>query len=257
MPAARYPRRQLMPAAWPCGTLATEWRTPGTRLFPTDKSITLMGGGAVQEGDETPRKEKRSEPQILASIGQRNMPARFARYVATAASTATSTRASSACPAFAGRPCSAPPDVIYDDKLEIKVGGVAFELNHARGETDDHTWTWMPHRKVIVAGDFVIWAAPNSGNPQKVQRYTKDWAEAFRAWPAKEADALIRGTVGDLRRRSRRHPARRRRGVAGYDPRPGDGDDERGQDARRRFVNAVKFPADLFAQRSLPAADRR
>jgi alkyl sulfatase BDS1-like metallo-beta-lactamase superfamily hydrolase len=61
------------------------------------------------------------------------------------------------------------------------------------GETDDHTWTWIADRKVIVSGDFVIWAAPNCGNPQKVQRYCKPWADAFRAMAAKGATALIPG----------------------------------------------------------------
>ena len=39
----------------------------------------------------------------------------------------------------------------------------------------------------------MIWAAPNCGNPQKVQRYCKPWADAFRAMAAKGATSLVPG----------------------------------------------------------------
>jgi hypothetical protein len=45
------------------------------------------------------------------------------------------------------------------------------ELNHCRGETDDATWTWIAERGLLATGDLFIWAVPNSGNPQKVQRW--------------------------------------------------------------------------------------
>jgi glyoxylase-like metal-dependent hydrolase (beta-lactamase superfamily II) len=41
------------------------------------------------------------------------------------------------------------PDVTYRDAIDVEVGGVAFECHHARGETDDHTWVWVPERKVL------------------------------------------------------------------------------------------------------------
>jgi alkyl sulfatase BDS1-like metallo-beta-lactamase superfamily hydrolase len=31
-----------------------------------------------------------------------------------------------------------------------------------------------------MTGDLFIWACPNAGNPQKVQRYAKDWAQGLR-----------------------------------------------------------------------------
>ena len=40
------------------------------------------------------------------------------------------------------------PDETYRDRLDLEVGGVRFELHHARGETDDHTWVWAPERRV-------------------------------------------------------------------------------------------------------------
>ncbi len=60
------------------------------------------------------------------------------------------------------------PDVTFSDRMRLQVGELDFELRHARGETDDHLWAWMPDRKIICAGDFFIWNFPNAGNPQKV-----------------------------------------------------------------------------------------
>ncbi len=64
--------------------------------------------------------------------------------------------------------------------LSLTVGGRRFELHHALGETDDHTWVWVPDSGVVCAGDLFIWASPNCGNPQKAQRYPREWAAALR-----------------------------------------------------------------------------
>ena len=71
-------------------------------------------------------------------------------------------------------------DVEYEGRLTFTRGDLTFELHHARGETDDATWTWIPERKIVAPGDLFIWAAPNAGNPQKVQRYCGEWAVALR-----------------------------------------------------------------------------
>ena len=83
------------------------------------------------------------------------------------------------------------PDVVYRDTMKLDVGGLAIELNHGKGETDDHTWAWVPKHKAICAGDFFIWNFPNAGNPQKVQRFPREWAIAIRAMAAKEAELFL------------------------------------------------------------------
>jgi glyoxylase-like metal-dependent hydrolase (beta-lactamase superfamily II) len=70
-----------------------------------------------------------------------------------------------------------PPTRTYADDLTIEVGDLTFEIHHGRGETDDHSWIYCPEKDVLCPGDFVISAAPNPGNPQKVQRYAREWAE--------------------------------------------------------------------------------
>ena len=86
----------------------------------------------------------------------------------------------------------APTDT-YADKLSLSVGGTRFELYHARGETDDHTWVWLPDAKTLCTGDLFIWAAPNAGNPQKVQRYASEWAVALRTMAALNPELLLPG----------------------------------------------------------------
>ncbi len=85
------------------------------------------------------------------------------------------------------------PDETYRDRLDLEVGGRRFELHHDRGETDDHTWVWMPEERVVLTGDLFIWASPNCGNPQKVQRYPKDWARALREMASLGAEVLLPG----------------------------------------------------------------
>jgi alkyl sulfatase BDS1-like metallo-beta-lactamase superfamily hydrolase len=77
-------------------------------------------------------------------------------------------------------PATLRPDQSFVDQLTIKAGDTNVEFHHARGETDDHLWGWIPEKKWIFTGDFVIWNYPNAGNPQKVQRYALEWAQALR-----------------------------------------------------------------------------
>ncbi len=86
---------------------------------------------------------------------------------------------------------SARPNVTYGDRLALSVGGLEFDLRHAKGETDDHTWAWIPRHKAICAGDFFIWNFPNAGNPQKVQRYPVEWAAAMRSMAGTDAELFL------------------------------------------------------------------
>ena len=47
-------------------------------------------------------------------------------------------------------PGSSPkPDLTYEESLDLNIGGLKIELKHANGETDDHTWAWIPEHKAI------------------------------------------------------------------------------------------------------------
>jgi alkyl sulfatase BDS1-like metallo-beta-lactamase superfamily hydrolase len=85
------------------------------------------------------------------------------------------------------------PDRTYSGELRLEVGGTEFGLRHEKGETDDHTVTWLADKKVLCCGDLFIWASPNAGNPQKVQRYPREWADALRRMTALGAEYLLPG----------------------------------------------------------------
>jgi alkyl sulfatase BDS1-like metallo-beta-lactamase superfamily hydrolase len=85
------------------------------------------------------------------------------------------------------------PDETYELEHDFSVGDVAFRLRHEKGETDDATVTWVPEKGVLCSGDLFIWNSPNAGNPQKVQRYPLEWAQALRRMDALEAQYLLPG----------------------------------------------------------------
>jgi alkyl sulfatase BDS1-like metallo-beta-lactamase superfamily hydrolase len=86
-----------------------------------------------------------------------------------------------------------PPTLAYSERLDVRVGEHELRLVHARGETDDHTWVFLPGSRVLCTGDLFIWAAPNAGNPQKVQRFAIEWATALRQMAALEPEILLPG----------------------------------------------------------------
>jgi alkyl sulfatase BDS1-like metallo-beta-lactamase superfamily hydrolase len=85
------------------------------------------------------------------------------------------------------------PDVSFDDRLTLRQGRLTIELNHCRGETEDATWAWIPERRLLFPGDMFIWAVPNAGNPQKVQRWAGDWAAGLRKMASLGAELMIPG----------------------------------------------------------------
>ena len=126
-------------------------------------------------------------------VAHDGVPHRFDRYVASAGYNATINRRQFQLPDFEWPTEYRYPDETYRDHLDLEVGGARLELHHARGETDDHTWVWWPDRRTLFCGDLFCWVTPNCGNPQKVQRYPKEWAEALRTMVALGPELLLPG----------------------------------------------------------------
>ncbi len=146
-----------------------------------------------------------ADPRVIA---HKAMPARFARYLKTRGyNAAINARQFGGTAELAelkpenfksfGFP-DIQPNTLYDERMDIRVGGVTFEIHHCRGETDDHTWIFCPDRGVLCPGDLFIWAVPNAGNPQKVQRYPWDWAKGLRAMAAKRPESICPGHGGPV-----------------------------------------------------------
>lgn len=130
------------------------------------------------------------QPTVIAHEA---LPDRFDRYIRTAGYNAIINRRQFLVPNLEWPVEYRYPDRTYRDRLDISVGGLDLELHHARGETDDHTWTWVPSSRTLCCGDLFIWASPNAGNPQKVQRYPSEWAAALREMVALEPERLLPG----------------------------------------------------------------
>jgi alkyl sulfatase BDS1-like metallo-beta-lactamase superfamily hydrolase len=126
-------------------------------------------------------------------IAHEALPARFDRYIATAGYNAVINQRQFQVPGLTWPTEYRYPDHTYQHDHQIVVGGTTFELHHAKGETDDHTSTWLPERKILCCGDLFIWASPNAGNPQKVQRYPREWAAALRQMITLEPEMLLPG----------------------------------------------------------------
>jgi alkyl sulfatase BDS1-like metallo-beta-lactamase superfamily hydrolase len=133
------------------------------------------------------------DPAAIHVVAHEKVPARFDRYKATAGYNGVINARQFKLPSFRWPTDYRYPDETYADRHTLTVGGETFELRHAEGETDDHTWVWVPGRKVLCTGDMFIWASPNCGNPQKVQRYPRQWAVALREMAGLGAELMLPG----------------------------------------------------------------
>lgn len=150
------------------------------------------------EGQHTPR-----------IIAHKDMPKRFERYRLTAGHNIALNARQFGGAAQQGennptayssfkQPPELPPNQLYETRLDIKVGGLRFEIHHCMGETDDHSWIFCPDNGVLCPGDLFIWGVPNAGNPQKVQRFALPWALGLREMAALKPVSLGPGHGGPV-----------------------------------------------------------
>jgi glyoxylase-like metal-dependent hydrolase (beta-lactamase superfamily II) len=134
--------------------------------------------------------EAGERPQIIA---QENCAARFHRYHLTHGWNARINQRQFALPRPAFPNQFDWPTLTFRDSLTQRLGELELHYHAAKGETDDACWLWIPERSYLFCGDLMIWQAPNCGNPQKVQRYPVEWAEALNQLAALDAEWLFPG----------------------------------------------------------------
>ena len=156
---------------------------PATTAIYTHGHVDHVFGTAVFEEEQHP----------MRVVAHEAVDPRFDRYIKTAGYNAVINQRQFRIPGLQWPVDYRRPDVTYRDRLDLDVGGTKIELHHARGETDDHTWAWIPARRTVCTGDLVIWCTPNAGNPQKVQRYAEEWAVALREMAALDPELLLPG----------------------------------------------------------------
>ena len=126
-------------------------------------------------------------------IAHERCPERFARYRLTQGWNAAVNQRQFGFPRAVFPTEFREPDETLREARALEIGGVRIELHPARGETDDHLYAWLPSERTLATGDLFIWASPNCGNPQKVQRYPREWAAALRQMDALGAELLLPG----------------------------------------------------------------
>ena len=92
-----------------------------------------------------------------------------------------------------------PPTLAYQDRIALNLDDLTLHCRHGLGETDDHTWVWIPERRTIVGGDFIVSSLPNPGTPFRVQRYVLEWAETLEEMAGLEPAAVVSGHGGIFR----------------------------------------------------------
>jgi len=154
--------------------------------------------GGAQAFIEEAREASHPEPKV---VGHEGVVARFARYDVTNGYNGVINRRQFATLGGGmlgmskdgrwGPSHWVAPTATFREQMTLQIGDTDFELHHARGETDDHLWAWVPEHQALVVGDFVTWVFPNAGNPQKVQRYPAEWAHALREMAAFDAELML------------------------------------------------------------------
>ncbi len=134
--------------------------------------------------------EAGERPTILA---QENCLARFRRYERTHGWNAFINQRQFSLPQPMFPRSFIWPNMVFHDRLTQRLGRFTLELRAARGETDDACYLYIPEKRYLFCGDLIIWMSPNCGNPQKVQRYPEDWAEALETMAGLEAEYLFPG----------------------------------------------------------------
>lgn len=146
--------------------------------------------GGITAIDREAEAKGRRRPRIIA---HRDVPRRMNRYELTQGLNSIVQGQQFNDPAYVYPVGHRQPDEVYDDARSLMIGDERIELFHARGETDDATFVWLPGSRILASGDFVIWMFPNAGNPRKVQRYAAEWAAALRHMERLKPEIVIPG----------------------------------------------------------------
>ena len=130
-------------------------------------------------------------------IGHKLVAPRFDRYRSPPRTTTTSTRSSST-----SRPTLKPftnasltyPDIEHADGMDTRIGGLNFRVPpRPRRDRRRDLGLAAGHAVCSARATRSSGASPNAGNPYKVQRYAKDWADALEQMAANKPAHLLPG----------------------------------------------------------------
>ena len=143
-----------------------------------------------------------AEARLCAGCGA--VLPRFDRYCLTAGYNAAINRRQFQVPGLQWPTDYRHPDDTYVDRFDTRVGDVEVQLHHARGETDDHTWVWVPERRTLCTGDLSFTSAktydlevwlPGQDTYREISSCSN-----FEDFQARRAKIRYRPTAGDKAR---------------------------------------------------------
>ena len=218
------------------------------RSSPTATSTTCSASSSSR-----PRR-RAGRPRAAGRSRTRRVPARFDRYRLTAGYNAASTSASSRLPAAVADRVPLPRRDLRAAARRSTSAASTLELHHARGETDDHTWVWVPARaRAVHRRPVHLGRRPTRATRRRCSATRATGPSRCARWPRSAPRCCCPGhglpIVGADRVRAGAHRHRRAARVAA---RPDARADERGRAARRD--RAHRAGAGAPARAALPAA---
>ena len=159
------------------------------RQSPVDTAVYTHGHADHAFGLR-PFLDAGERPQIVA---QENCVQRFQRYARTHGWNAHINQRQFSLPQPVFPNDYIWPTLTFRDSLRQILAGREVAYFAAKGETDDACYVWIEDCGYLFCGDLIIWQSPNCGNPQKVQRYPLEWAEALETMAALGARYLFPG----------------------------------------------------------------
>lgn len=100
------------------------------------------------------------------------------------------------------------PNLTFDDRLDINIGGLELEIYGTKGETDDHLFVWLPNEKIIVSGDNYYRAFPNLYTVRGTRyRDVEEWGNAAAKMATFPAEYLVPGHCTPVAGKAQVHQA--------------------------------------------------
>ena len=87
-----------------------------------------------------------------------------------------------------------PPTLAYSERLDLRVGEHELRLVHARGETDDHTWVFLPATRVLCTGDLFIGRRRTRGIRRRCSASPSSGRRPCVRWPPSSPSSCYRDT---------------------------------------------------------------
>ncbi len=73
-----------------------------------------------------------------------------------------------------------PPDLTFDTRLDLDLGGITLELHHLPGHSEDCIVGWLPDWGVLLGGDAIETPLPVVNDARSI----RPWLQALEGWAA-------------------------------------------------------------------------